>query len=316
MTVKSVGFVAKLVRAKVDSAPPPPAAPAAKAPAPRGWGPSSKSSLGTLGLQGGKGTPTPAQVAGQTYQRHGIEQHDLSSRADIGKLISRSPQLDNLKGTKGDSMRCGAAAVFNAMLLDGNFAANAKALETYASQKVKLSGAEVTALAAMKSGRLTPNQAATLQDLTYRAANKDKVAGLDGIELTGLVGGLQSAGALPNTTSANFRMTSYPDGSAHWTVTSTTRGGGTAHADSWPQANGYASVTAGPGKTGFTEGGKFDPSFAGDVTLSKDLAGTHLNVRTTDPETHQVTQWNMGPHPTGFRLLATHHFQPTGKQID
>ena len=82
MTVKSVGFVAKLVRAKVDSAPPPPAAPAAKAAAPRGWGPSSKSNLGTLGLQGGKGTPTPAQVAGQTYQRHEMCIRDRAGGAD------------------------------------------------------------------------------------------------------------------------------------------------------------------------------------------------------------------------------------------
>lgn len=259
---------------------------------------------------GGNAAPAEASAARATYRRHGQVAHDLSDRGEVGRLISRSPQLDGLSSTRGDTTRCGGAAMLNAMLLDGDYRANSSALRQLAqSRHVQLTSSQQQALDAMQSGRLSPNQSAQLQELLYRVADTQDTrttgGGLTGVELSATVGALTSLGGFPNTREANFRMTSMGGGAQHWTVTSTTTGG-TAHADSWPGAHGYASVAGGPGATQFNPGGRLDPNFTADVTLTRGLDGTRLRTRAVDGQ--DVLENNFQLQPTarglGGRRLA------------
>ncbi len=232
---------------------------------------------------------TPERAAALTYRRHGDDPHTLSDRGDVGRLISRTPQLDDVRGTAGDATRCGGAAMFNAMLLDGDAVANADALSRVAAQRhVTLSADETSALSSMREGHLTPREAAHLQEALYRVSDAGDPsatgAGLSGLELARTVTALQGAGGFPNTREVNFRSDRTGPASFHWTVTSRTASG-TAHADSWPQANGYATVTAGPGRTEFHRDGHFERDFIADVTLRRDLDGTHIRTRYVDDST-------------------------------
>lgn len=257
----------------------------------------------TLGVLGGGRTAAPEGVtASQVYRRHGEVAHDLSSREEVGRLISRSPQLDNIASAGGDETRCGGAAMLNALLLDGNHEANASAIERLASSRhVDLSAREAAAVEAMGGGHLTPNQSAQLQSLLYRVADTGDRShtgeGLSGVELSTTVGALTALGGFGNTSEVNFRNSEMGGGAHHWTVTSTT-GEGTAHADSWPGSNGYARVAGGPGATGFTSAGRLDPSFTADVTVTRDLTGTRLRTRAAEGSEIQENTIRLQPSPT------------------
>ncbi len=239
-------------------------------------------------VRAGQRAPTlsPARAGASVYRRHGEDAHTLSDRGDVGRLISRTPQLDDLRETGGDATRCGGAAMFNALLLDGDHRANADAITHLAAQRqVTLSDADASALTSMREGHLTPREAARLQDVVYRVADTGDVrasaAGLSGVELATAVTALRVHGAFPNSHEVNFRSARSGPESFHWTVTSRTAAG-TAHADSWPRSNGYATVAAGPGLTDFHRDGHFDSAFIADVTLRPALDGTRVRTRWVD----------------------------------
>lgn len=274
---------------------------------------------------GGQGSTRAARTARATYERHGDTPHDLTDRAAVGRLISRSPQLDDLTSTRGDDTRCGGAAVFNAMLLDGNPAANASALETTARARgLPLTETERGALASMREGHLTPHEAATLQHTVYRVADsadrRTSEGGLTGVELTATVGALRAAGGFPDTREANFRMERTGTDAFHWTTTTSTAHG-TAHADSWPQANGYALIAGGPGATGFHHGGHFDDAFIADVTMTNDLAGTTMRTRSIHgmpgDEVTSIDSAQLTFSPSGVRTPPPERFDPdTGAPME
>lgn len=257
--------------------------------------------LGSLNdVRGGGGQPREAASARATYNRHAGVSHDLSDRTQVGQLISRSPQLDNSSASGGDTTRCGGASLFNAMLLDGDYRANAGAIGHLASDRhVQLTRPEQQALDAMRGGHLTANQAAELQDVLYRTADTGDTRatgqGLTGVEMSSTVAALSQYGAFPNTSEVNFRMTDSGGGAHHWTTSSTTTAG-TAHADSWPGANGYAQVSAGRGQTGTA-----DANFTADVTL-RHPAGGNPTITTRAADGDQVIQngFELGAHPRGL----------------
>ena len=213
----------------------------------------------------GQGPTAATQLSRYLWDQHGDRVHDLNDRADVGRLITRSPLSDDA--------RCAGAALFNGLLLDGNSVANARAIECTATKRdVPLSDSERWALASMRAHHLTPYEAATLQDTLFR------IAGTFGGELAATLAALRALGGFPNTRSANFRMERTGQTSFHWTATSTGTHG-TAHADSWPQLSGQATVGGGPGATEFHHEGRFMHAFIADVTMSETIEGTTLRAR-------------------------------------
>lgn len=196
------------------------------------------------GYGGRRLSASGARQAHVVYRRHGNQQMDLSDRNQVGRLISRSPQIDNQR-TNGDEDRCGGAAVMNAMLLDGDHQQNARAIrETMGSE---LTPQQRTALDHMEAGRLSPNEAAQLQEAIYDHSNaRDGRAnqGLNRADMRDTVAELRRHGAFQNTRELNFRREQTDNGGSHWTVSSRTNHG-THFADSYPQDNGYARVSGG-----------------------------------------------------------------------
>jgi hypothetical protein len=269
---------------------------------------------------GGDRPSRAVRTASDTYRRHGDTAHDLTDRAAVGRLISRSPQLDDLRGTRSDDTRCGGAAMFNAMLLDGNAGANAGAIEAVArARHVELSSTERTALTSMRAGHLTPHEAAALQQTVYRIADTGDARatgrGLTGLELSTTVGALRAAGGFPNTSSANFRMERTGPESAHWTVSSTTAHG-TSHADSWPQPNGYATVAGGPGATDFHHGGRFDDAFIADVTMTGTGGDTSLRTRARSGTAGDGSPTSVDQMEVSFSRAGTLRGQPPPVSMD
>lgn len=191
-------------------------------------------------------TTGPARAVDR-YRQHGNQEMDLSDRRQVGQLISRSPQIDNQRSTDDDQNRCGGAAIFNAMLLDGDHAQNARAIrETMGNE---LSPGQRQALDHMEAGRLTPSEAAQLQEAIYdhgEGLNGRQDNGLDRTDMRRTVSELRQHGAFGNTQEMNFRRETVDStsGASHWTV-STRTNHGTHFADSYPQDNGYARVTGG-----------------------------------------------------------------------
>lgn len=204
------------------------------------------------GYGGRLSTTAGPRHAAETYDRHGDDALSLTDRADVGRLISRSPQIDDLS-TDDDQNRCGGAAIFNAMLLDGNHTANSDAIRATLGDHI--TPEQNIALKHMRAGRMTPHEAAELQDAIFDHAEDLNGTENDGLNLRDLrrtVAELREHGAFPNTRELNFRRetTDSATSSSHWTVSSRTTHG-THFADSWPQANGYARV-GGAGEAAFT----------------------------------------------------------------
>ncbi len=180
----------------------------------------------------------------------------IDTREGARELIARTPQVDSVGTTRTDDFRCGGAATFNAMLLDGNHAANAGALRRVAARTHTAIDADTErALTAWEGGRsLTPNQAARLQDLTYRTGRdmpdvrladgtvqRMDSAGLNALGMTTLTRSLRAEGAF-----ANSRSVEMFNQDGHWTSVVTHRDGSASFANSWPDRDGRA--TAGEGR--------------------------------------------------------------------
>lgn len=201
-----------------------------------------------------------APIDSSAWEQRCDRVHDLHDRADVCRLITRSPQADET--------RCAGAALFNAFLFDGDAVANARAIDCTATKRdVPLSDTERWALASMRAHHLTPHEAATLHDTLFRIA--DSFQG----ELAATLAALRALGGYPNTSAAHFRMERMGLNSFHWSVTSTSPSG-TAHADSSPQPSGKPSATE------FHHAGRFMHAFIADVTMSATLEGTTLRTRT------------------------------------
>ncbi|MFT3709436.1 MAG: hypothetical protein QM817_17505 [Archangium sp.] len=196
-----------------------------------------------------------AKIAGaETYLANGNTVADLNDPAQLKQLIMNSPQLDADDATSkiSDESRCGGAALLNAMLFDGAHAKNAAAIEARLAKGdliVKPSPRQTEALAHLKAGKLTPNDAAHLQDLLFHMASASRptdpnpdwrTTGANGWGVTPqalhqLVGELKEQGALSNSNAEIL------NGDQHFT-TRVERGGVTYTADSWPGKDGRAAV--------------------------------------------------------------------------
>lgn len=195
-----------------------------------------------------------AQGAARALAAHEAERnttYSLTDRTQVGMLISRSPQLDGLDGTQSDQNRCGGAAVFNAMLLAGNPAANAEALRRLAQHQMGAPDIPTAALDAMANGHLTAAQASQLQDLTYQLGfgyrTDDAVGSAEGLNaraVRGLVDDLRARGAFAGAGSVVLNNHVLPNGTPHWTAHVTTPTGSMT-ADSWPRSDGYATAVTG-----------------------------------------------------------------------
>jgi hypothetical protein len=199
--------------------------------------------------------------------------YTLSNRAEVGMLISRTPQLDSNDDTLRDRSRCGAAAVVNGMLLSGSPRANADALgevsRAHGVGEALVPGSDA-ALASKRDGHLTARESCVLQELAYETARRCGSAGsrpdvgLSRTELGPDLRELSAAGAFPGS-SVELSNHALPGGAdPHWTV-SVDGPNGPASADSWPRTDGYATVLAGrelavPGST----------SMDSHVTLDRD----------------------------------------------
>lgn len=195
-----------------------------------------------------------AKIRGaETYAVSGNTVADLKDLAQVKQLIANSPQLDgDGNSTAADTNRCGGAALLNGMLLDGNHVANAGAIEARLAQgdlNVVVSDRMREAIAHMKAGHMTPNDASQLQELLFDMASHTRKTdpnpqwrttpengwGVTPQALDQLVDELKANGALKNS---NTRIVS---GDQHFTV-ETKRDGITYKADSWPLPNGQAKV--------------------------------------------------------------------------
>jgi hypothetical protein len=192
------------------------------------------------------------QLAALNYRTNGDKPMSLNDPAQVKTLIQNSPQLDDLPGTTTDDTRCGGAALLNSMLLSGDPAANAGAIErTVAKMGVTPTADQAAAIAAMKSGTMTPHQAAQLQELLTAAAEKpqpddasrpnftrgDPKAGFSIQAMADMVKRLRSEGAFANAQSVTIHMESN-----HFTAQVTDKSGVTTGANSWPQDNGRGST--------------------------------------------------------------------------
>lgn len=226
----------------------------------------------------------PEEAAAANYQAHAQDTFDLSSPANVRQFIANTPQKDSFDSTTKDDYRCGAAAIFNATLLDGNNKANSDALYLMAQQhNVPISREQQQALDAWRKGQLNPKQGAQLQELMYDTADatdgnrSNNKSGLNEFEVADAVSGLQKSGGLPNTsdltitnrnvTQANNQAGDGYEFGNHYTVSTTTKTQGTVSADSWPDANGQAQVTPGQGA----------PSAAGNDRLAAQIHAKPAN---------------------------------------
>jgi hypothetical protein len=202
-------------------------------------------------------TERKEMVAASVYAANGHKQFDLNDPQQVQKLITSSPQLDNLDSTKTDASRCGGASILNGMLLAGDPAKNAAAIESAATKagvQPGISADERSALDAMKKGSMTPTDAAHLQELLVRSAQQpqdtDAKRGIQrsdagGVSTQGLsdfAQKLRAEGAF-----ANAKKITFHNEGAHWTVAVTNKSGETTAANSFPDPeSGRAEVGKAP----------------------------------------------------------------------
>jgi hypothetical protein len=253
------------------------------------------------------GQPTLQEAASATYARHGAVSRDLSSRADVGRLISQSPQVDDMRRVGDDGVRCGGASLLNGMLLDGGYQANADAIRTTAADRgVTLSTDEDSALSAMHDGHLTSRQAAQLQDTMYRIAGQggDHV-GLSMGQIDQTAQALRSHGAFAQS-EVTFETHAMPSGSHHATVSVDANPGGPATADSWPGPNGYARVQA--GLRSFS-----DPTLEASTTIHPD--GLETRRFRVEPDGQPPLVYQVDQRPVPGAPTATFHDPTTGAPV-
>lgn len=211
-----------------------------------------------------------------TYANNGDKSFNLNDPQQVKQLVANTPQLDDLDGTRTDQTRCAGASMLNGMMLSGDPAKNAQAIENVANQQqVPISPEQTRALAAMKGGNLNGHQAAHLQELLLTVASKPRDtdekrtlmgrsgaalknpngsafpferSNKQGVSLLGLsdtVKALRAEGAFANAKEISFRSESN-----HWQVAVTTKDGATTNANSWPDEKGQTTVGPPLGRTG------------------------------------------------------------------
>ncbi|MBX3172317.1 MAG: hypothetical protein KF760_33240 [Candidatus Eremiobacteraeota bacterium] len=232
------------------------------------------------------GAADPRQAARDSYGLHGNESYDLSKPAQVNELIRHSPQVDDLKDTKNDEVRCGGASLFNALLADGSPRENADALQRSASQEgVEITPAQQDALDSMRQSSLTPRQSAQLQELSYNVADQTDGKshpgeGLNSQETDNALLTLKENNGFPNSrsvsiTSENVGTRTRKDSEDneyvnHATSTTITKDGRVVTADSNPSEDGLARV----GESASDVLPTSSPRFAGRTTLVQGPGGT------------------------------------------
>jgi hypothetical protein len=182
------------------------------------------------------------------------------------------------------------------LLLDGNHAANARAVRDVAREaRVPLTAADHDALAAFEGGRsMTPNQTAQVQDLLYRTADArrsqgmnrhtsqpgdDRRVGIDTFDTTDLVGALRGRGAYQNTGAMQFHVERTDQGFGHMTVTHRDQSGRRVTYDPWPGRDGQARLTEGGGGQPMRISGIPNPAYHRQVYVEPQGAQTYYEIR-------------------------------------
>lgn len=273
-------------------------------------GAAARSALGNQTAAGGLGLAEAAPRGANTYGQHGNKPNNLNTPEGRRSLIASSPQLDNNTSTTTDATRCGGAAMFNALVADGKPAKNAAAIEGLAKnlngpdgKPFQFTEDQKKALAAMKNGTMTANQAAVMQEAMISMAkamppSESGVKAFDNNQITTggmtmLASRLKEQGAFSNSNSVRFTMQQNPDGGGrHWTMSQQDLKGNTTSADSWPNEFGHARVASedvGPNR--LQSDGNRNPNYGGEVTLY------NMSNGQTRYEMHQYyPQGNTGVH--------------------
>ena len=126
----------------------------------------------------------------------------------------------------------------------------------------------------MSEGSLTPREAAVLQEMTYdmsRTSNSQE-PGLSTRQIGDTLRDLREAGGLQNSREVNIRGENHGGPLGHATVSVRRDGGGRHFANSWPQDNGYATVTGQSG-TAFAPGDHPERNFQTSVTYQRNQGG-------------------------------------------
>ena len=229
---------------------------------------------------GPSGTVDAKAAAAKTYDQWGNKPSDLNTDEGRRTLMACSPQVDNDDKTTRDNVRCGGAALTNAMIADGKPAQNAAALETTAKNlDLQMSDDQKKAVAAMKSGKMTPAQAAQVQELMVDMAKKmpsnngvipyKEGEGITAGGMTMLSTQLKESGAFSNSEAVRFTMQQNANGGGkHWTMAQTDKKGNTTSVNSWPNEFGFSQVSREDlGPVAHDDRGQRNPKYLGDVTL-------------------------------------------------
>ena len=135
------------------------------------------------------------------------------------------------------------------------------------------------AVAAMKSGKMTPAQAAQVQELMVDMAKKmpsnngvipyKDGEGITAGGMTMLSTQLKESGAFSNSEAVRFTMQQNANGGGkHWTMAQTDKKGNTTSVNSWPNEFGFSQVSREDlGPVPQDDRGQRNPKYLGDVTL-------------------------------------------------
>lgn len=256
-TSRALGATAKTVTGAATTAAPAAGVtpPSAAAPAPV----DTFSRAAAPGVAGGRGPQDPEaaamEAAADLYARKGDTPYDLSKRSQVETLIRNSPQVDAATGqdpSNDGASRCATAATTAALLLTHDPARSADAVKkTVAEYGLTPTPAQAAAIEAMGGGTLTPNQSAQVQELLYDAVrvNGRQAAGgrqgMTGDDLMDLAATLKKNGAFAYA-AVDLELRRVDDGKggvgAHWTVQVETTRHGAVKVDTWPGADGRATV--------------------------------------------------------------------------
>ncbi|MFO0600504.1 MAG: hypothetical protein U0228_34675 [Myxococcaceae bacterium] len=260
MGIDSIGSPGAVVVPKPQTEVAAPAPEAAKPAAAVGFAAASTFSASNVGATDAeRRAMSPAELSKDNYAKFGNQPVDITNKQGAESLVVMSPQLDNLDSTGNDKVRCGGACLADAVLLDGDPKGNAAALQKLKTQ-CEANGAtypkeQVDALNALGKGKMTPVQAAHLQEfmmttaqfLPARPAGATNVDG-GGITPNGMAATLQAinqAGGLRH--GGNVEMTSEvrtnDKGGTynHWTLTTRDASLSPTHVD--PMPNQYGNKT-------------------------------------------------------------------------
>lgn len=206
---------------------------------------------------------SPTEAAQANYAANGDQKYDLSTREGRESLVVQSPQIDNNPNTTNDKIRCGGACLADGVLLDGDHKANAKALQAM-KKEAEGRGATYTedqekALKALESGKMSPNEAAHLQEFMMTTAkfqpvqppgssnqNFEEGRGITSNGMANMVGAINGHGGMKNAGNIEFtgevRTNDKGGQYNHWTMTSRDQSLYPTHVDPMPDRYGRAPL--------------------------------------------------------------------------